>query len=203
MAFPEHELVSAEKFLEWIGTQEGRFELVDGHIVRMMAGAKQSHNVVSANILATLLPQARRAGCRTTSSAPAVRTGPGSMRYPDVAVDCGPSDPDALESVQPTMVVEVASPGTSAIDATDKLDEYRALESILLILFVDPDVISVKLYRRVGPSTWHVEKYDDPDQTIDLSEIGGVLSLQDIYESLSPLPRPRLRLVGQHAAGGP
>ena len=101
------------------------------------------------------------------------------------------------------MVVEVASPGTSAIDATDKLDEYRALESILLILFVDPDVISVKLYRRVGPSTWHVEKYDDPDQTIDLSEIGGVLSLQDIYESLSPLPRPRLRLVGQHAAGGP
>lgn len=195
VAFPEHDLVSVGEFLEWMRAREGRFELVDGRIFRMMTGAKQSHNVVTANIVATLLPQARRCGCRTTSSDTAVRTGPGTIRYPDVVVDCGPSDPDALEASCPTLVVEVASPGTSAIDATDKLDEYRSHAEIRLILFVDPDVISVKLYRRDKDGGWDVEKYDDLDQTIALAEIGGSLAVGQIYETLEPQPRPRLRLV--------
>lgn len=195
MAFPDPELVSADDFLGWISTQQDRFELVDGHIVRLMAGAKQSHNVVAANILAALLPQARRGGCRTTASDTAVRTGPGSIRYPDVVVDCSASDPDAVEALRPTLVVEVASPGTSAMDATDKLDEYRAHGAVSLILLVDPDLVLAKLYRRDGGGHWQVEKYDGLDQAIDLPEIGSVLALGDIYASLAPGLRPRLRLV--------
>ncbi|NDW04931.1 Uma2 family endonuclease [Jiella sp. 40Bstr34] len=195
VAIPEHDLVSAGEFLRWVCAQDGRFELVDGRIFRMMTGAKQSHNVVTANIVATLLPQARRGGCRTTSSDTAVRTGPQTIRYPDVVVDCGPNDRDALEASRPTLVVEVASPGTSAIDATDKLDEYRSHAEIRLILFVDPDVISVKLYRRDKDGGWDVEKYDDLDQIVALAEIGGSLAVGQIYETLDPATRPRLRLV--------
>ncbi|MCE7027605.1 Uma2 family endonuclease [Jiella sp. CBK1P-4] len=178
-----------------MSTQQERFELVDGRIFRMMTGAKQSHNVVTANIVATLLPQARSGGCRTTSSDTAVRTGPATVRYPDVVVDCGPSDPDALEASPPTLVVEVASPETSAIDATDKLDEYRAHGDLRLILFVDPDVMSVKLYRRGGDGRWDVERYGDRAMVVGLPEIGASLALGDIYATLDPSPRPRLRLV--------
>ncbi|MBO0904100.1 Uma2 family endonuclease [Jiella sonneratiae] len=195
MAVPEHDFLSAGEFLQWMSTQQERFELVDGRIFRMMTGAKQSRNVVTANIVATLLPQARAGGCRTTSSDTAVRTGPGTVRYPDVVVDCGPRDPDALEASRPTLVVEVASPGTSAIDATDKLDEYRAHGDIRLILFVDPDVISVKLYRRGPDGGWDVERYADLDMVVELPEIGGPLALGDIYAALDPSPRPRLRLL--------
>ena len=46
------------------------------------------------------------------------------------------------------MVVEVSSPRTSSIDVTDKLDEYRAHAGLRLIVFVDPDVVAVKVYRR-------------------------------------------------------
>ncbi|WP_152046935.1 Uma2 family endonuclease [Aureimonas psammosilenae] len=195
MAFPEYEAVSTDDFLRWIGTQSDRFELVDGRIIRMMAGAKQSHNVVTANLVATLLPQARKGGCRTTSSDTAVRIGQNTVRYPDVVVDCGPSDPNALDASRPTTVVEVSSPGTSAIDATDKLDEYQAHGGISLIMFVDPDVISAKLYRRDERGMWQVEKYDDLDEIIELPEIGATLPLSEIYASLYPAPRPRLRLV--------
>ncbi len=201
VAFPEQELVSAEQFLRWIRAEEDRFELVDGRIVRMMTGAKQSHNVVTANIVAALLPQARPGGCRTTANDTAVRTGPGSVRYPDVVVDCGPSDPDALEASSPTLVVEVASPGTSAIDATDKLDEYQGHGDVRLILFVDPDRVSVKLYRRGEGGRWEIEKYDDLAQGIALPEIGGSRALGDIYAALDPAPPPRLRLVDVSGTG--
>lgn len=201
MTFQKHERISAAAFLDWAIAQEERFELVDGRIVRMMTGAKQSHNVASANIAAALLPQARRSGCRTTASNTAVRTGLGGVRYPDVVVDCGPKERDALEASRPVLVVEVASPGTTAIDATDKLDEYRAQGDIRLILFVDPDVVSAKLYRRDADGIWQVEKYDSLDQSIELPEIASSLDLDDVYATLDPEARPRLRLVEEPGQG--
>lgn len=195
MASPEKELVSADAFLAWAATQKERFELVDGRVVRMMTGAKQSHNVVTANIVAALLPQTRRGGCRTTASDTAVRTSAVGIRYPDVVVDCGPGDPDAIEASCPAMVVEVASPGTSAIDATDKLDEYQSHPDVRLILFVDPDVLSLKLYRRDFEGKWRVEKYGGLDEAIPLPEIGGSLAVADVYAALDPARGPPLRLV--------
>lgn len=70
-----HELMSAEEFLVWVEAQDARHELVRGVPIRLMAGANQGHNVVASNILVALVPQAKRHGCRTTSSDTAVRTG--------------------------------------------------------------------------------------------------------------------------------
>jgi Uma2 family endonuclease len=197
VTFPTPERMSAAAFLDWALAQEGRFELVDGRVVRMMTGAKQSHNVVTINLAAALLPQTRRGGCRTTANDTAVRTGPSGIRYPDVVVDCGPKERDALEASRPVLVVEVASPGTTAIDATDKLDEYRAHSDIRLILFVDPDVVAVKLYRRDGHGQWQAETYEALEDVVPLPEIGATLPLGEIYATLDPAPRPRLRVVGE------
>lgn len=196
MAVPEHERVSADDFLRWVVTQSERFELVDGRIVRMMAGTRQNHAVVASNILVALAPQAKRGGCRTTASDVAVRTSLGGIRYPDVVVDCGPPDPAALAAVRPVLVVEVSSPGTTTIDATDKLDEYRAHADIRVIALVEPDIVSLKLYRRDPEGEWRVERYDDLSDIIELPEIGASLSLVDLYDTLHPTVRPKFQLVG-------
>ncbi len=107
MRLPEHGSMSADAFLHWIEGQAERHELVDGTAVRMMAGAKQSHNVVTSNILVAMAPSAKFKGCRTTSSDTAVRTGPQGVRYPDIVVDCAPPDPSAREAARPVAVVEV------------------------------------------------------------------------------------------------
>ena len=195
MGDPKHGLMSADEFLVWIETQTERHELVNGVPIRMMAGAKQGHNVVTSNILVALVPQAKRKGCRTTSSDTAVRTGRDGIRYPDVVVDCGPPDPSAREATKPTMVVEVSSPRTSSIDVTDKLDEYRAHAGLRLIVLVDPDVVAVKVYRRHDAKAWNIERYVDLRQSIDLAEIGASLSLQNIYDTLSPQQGPPLRVI--------
>jgi Uma2 family endonuclease len=195
MAIPEQGYMSADTFLDWIGRQVERHELVGGVPVRLMAGAKQSHNVATSNILVALAPAAKGHGCRTTASDTAVRTGPDGVRYPDVVVDCGPADPSARQAVRPTLVVEVSSPGTLAIDLTDKLDEYKACPDIRAIMLVEPDVVSIKLYRRDADGGWSAERYDDLGATVPLPEIGASLPLRDVYDTLEPKARPRLHVV--------
>jgi Uma2 family endonuclease len=195
MGSPDIELMSADAFLEWVDSQNERHELVNGVCIRMMAGANQSHALVTSNILVSLAQQARRQGCRTTSADTAVRTRPNGIRYPDLVVDCGPYDPTSREATRPLLVVEVLSPSTSSFDITDKLDEYRGLESLRLIVFVDPDVVAVKVYRRSAGSDWQVERYDDLAQSINLDEVAAQLALADIYAAVSPRPRPPLRVV--------
>lgn len=195
MGAPEHELMSAERFLVWIESQDERYELADGIVVRMMTGAKQSHNVVTTNIVVALTSDAKRRGCRTTAGDTAVRTGPGSIRYPDVVVDCGPPDADAREASQPTIVVEVSSPRTLTTDLTDKLEEYQARGDIRVIMLVEPDVVSAKVYRRDANGQWRIERYDDLARMIELPEINGRLPLSEVYDTLTPARRPDLRVI--------
>lgn len=195
MAIPEHERMASDVFLDWIEKQSEKYELVDGAPVRMMAGARQSHNVVTTNIVLALAPSAKGNGCRTTSSDTAVVTGSFGVRYPDVVVDCGPPDASAKAAVCPRVVVDVSSPGTLAVDLTDKLDEYQAHDDIQVIMFVEPDVVSVKVYRRDAHGLWAVEKYDGVEQAVELPEVGARVSMQEIYDTLSPGMRPRLNAV--------
>ena len=73
----------------------------------------------------------------------------------------------------------------------DKIDEYRAHADIQVIMLVEPDVISVKVYRRDVHALWNVEKYDSLDQSVDLPEVGAFVGLRDVYDTLEPKSRPR------------
>lgn len=201
MGIPERGKMSADEFLDWNEKQAERHELVDGIPLRMMTGARQSHNVATSNIVVALAPSAKAKGCRTTFSDTAVRTGKHAVRYPDIVVDCGPPDPTAKEAIRQTIVVEVSSPGTLAVDLTDKLDEYRGHGDIRVIILVEPDVLSVKVYWRDADAAWIVERYDDPGQVVPLPEAGSTLSLGDIYDTLEPKARPRLQVVRESNDG--
>ncbi|WP_157928936.1 Uma2 family endonuclease [Pararhizobium haloflavum] len=103
----------------------------------------------------------------------------------------------ARAAVLPAIVVEVSSPGTLAVDVTDKLDEYQRHGDIRIIMLVEPDVLSVKVYRRGPEGRWDVEKYDALDQLVALPEIGTTIALAVIYDTLEPAPRPSLRVVDE------
>ena len=197
MLAPRPDPMSIEAFLDWVERQDNRHELVDGLPVRMMAGAKQSHNVVVGNLADAMRMAAKAAGCRTTSSDTAVVTDVGGVRYPDIVVDCGAPDPDARAAASPVILVEVLSPSTSQIDFSDKLDAYFRHPNVEMILLVDPDVVSVKAYRRAADRSWETERYDDLGQRIVLPVIDASVSLATIYDTLSPKARPPIVVVGQ------
>lgn len=187
MGLPKYDPMTDEEFMDWVADQNGRYEFVSGCPLELVAGAKQDHAVVASNILTSLAPSAKTHGCRATGSDTYVLAG-GNRRLPDVVVDCGPKDSNATHATGPTVVVEVLSDRTNAIDHTDKLDDYQSHPDIRVVLLVDPSHVSVKAYRRVG-AAWVPERYEDLAYIIPLPEISASLALVDIYDTLDPKPR--------------
>lgn len=91
---------------------------------------------------------------------------------------------DSYEAQEPRLAVEIASPSTSAVDRTRKLEEYKrhpTLEYILLVETLSPQVL---LYRRID-GEWSIESYEGLDASIESPTIGVHLPLFDINERLT------------------
>lgn len=178
---PAYRRLSVAEFME-MSFGDSRAELVDG-LVYMMTGGTEAHSRVATNIAVSLGGQLRGSGCRTYNSDLAVRTGEASVRYPDLSVYCRDSasiDPHAKLIGDPVVIVEVLSPSTAALDQRDKLMEYRALDGVRVLLFVDPETERVRVVRRTAPDGWTdnlLFKGDD----IPLPEVGAILIAADIF----------------------
>ena len=173
-------LWTAEQFLDWVVEQEGRYELIDGHVVQMMAGAKKRHNIVAGNVARSLAEQLADGPCIPFQSDMAVAVSSDRVRYPDVVVDCDNADEDVTRAQEPVVVVEVLSDRTRHLDMLDKLEEYHAVPSIRHILIVETRHVSVELHTREGEG-WTRRRVDDPDGALDLLALGVRLALADIY----------------------
>ncbi len=107
-----------------------------------------------------------------------------SLRYPDVAVYCGRGGPenDKLKAFDdPTLVVEVMSPSTRTRDIEVKLPEYRTVQSLQAILYVDPEDETVHLEVRNEAGEWAVVP-NSPDGRVDLPMLNITLSRDEIFD---------------------
>lgn len=186
--------LTVDAFFEAISGADGRYELING-VAYAMAGAKEGHNVICSNVLVAIAPGGKKMGCRTTSSDTAVQTGPDTVRYPDVVVDCGPPAPSVKTASKPTLIVEVTSPGTPFVDYGDKLREYQRLESVDTVMQIESEFVLVKVHRRQSDGTWTDETIEDFGVAITIPSIGASITLDEVYDTLDLRPRPRLVVV--------
>ncbi len=187
MAEPARRLMTPEEFFAWQLHQEERYELVDGLPIlrhRMMTGSSMQHDRATVNIIISLGNQLRGSGCRPMTADIAIRTSLRGLRRPDVTVECAELVRDTYEAREPRLVVEVASPSTSAVDRTRKLEEYKRHPTLRCILLVETVLPQVLLYRR-SDDDWAVEAFDGLEAIIDLPEIAARLTLADIYDGLT------------------
>jgi Uma2 family endonuclease len=147
------EPMSVEAFLDWLGTQDARFELVDGRLTAM-AGGTVRHADVALNIIGALRRKLRGTDCRAYGSDVAVRTGPDRVRFPHAHVHCGPIDPSARVLDQPRVVFEVLSPSTERVDRFGKKFEYTALPSVDTYVVVHPELGRLDVYERTEADQW-------------------------------------------------
>ena len=183
--------LTAEEFLAWDLENEGKHELVDGLVVRMMSGAKDVHDVITVNVISELRQRLRGGDCRPFTDDKAVRTAINRVRRPDVTIDCGPRDRNDLEAASPCVVFEVLSPSTRVIDMMGKLDEYRHVDTIEHVVLIDPDRCDVQVWSREG-SNWTSERLRDLEATLRLQAVDADLPLAAIYEDVTFPPDDRL-----------
>jgi Uma2 family endonuclease len=113
----------------------------------------------------------------------------GDYTYPDQVVVCG--EPEFLPGVKPdtllnpTVIIEVLSPTTSALDRGAKFDSYRTLASLQDYVLVAQDKCLVVHYTREADGAWRMTEAHDLAATIPLTAIACSLPLSEVYAKVS------------------
>jgi Uma2 family endonuclease len=184
-------LLSETEYLEIERKAEYKSEYFRGEMFAM-AGAKEAHNLLVANLVAVLHQQFRTRPCRVYPSDMRVRVAEsGLYTYPDAIAVCG--DPRFLDEqhdtlLNPNLVVEVLSPSTEAYDRGRKFEHYRTIESLNEYLMISPDRIQVDLYSRQSDGRWLLTSASNSQDTLDLQSVGCRVALSDLYEKVEFAP---------------
>ena len=161
--------MTLDEFLAWEHGQELRYEF-DGAGPVAMAGGTYNHDRIATNLAATLVNRLRGSPCRPSGPNMKVRTGTGTLRYPDAFVVCRPVPPRELIIDDPVVVFEVVSDETSRTDRIVKMREYQATPSIQRYIILEQNTIGALALARKDQS-WIAEALDE-NEILRLPEAG-------------------------------
>ena len=140
MAVPE------EVFLDWIETQEAKFEY-DRGTIGMMVKVTRNHAKLGARFVFLLSSELNGEYYDILAEAFGVHTGR-SFRFPDVLVQTAERNGRALKSAEPLVIVEVLSPSSVYSDHVVKRDEYLALPTLQAYVVADANAPKLTLWQR-------------------------------------------------------
>jgi Uma2 family endonuclease len=150
-ARPKHRM-TADEFLVWGESVDGRHELFQGEVVAMAPEPVRHAKVkfAVARELSAALDRVRLE-CEVLPDGVGVRIDDGTVFEPDAQLYCGPRlEGDALEVPHPLIVVEVLSPSTGRFDSGTKLIAYFRVPSVVHYLIIDPLTRVLVHHRRDG-----------------------------------------------------
>ena len=83
----------------------------------------------------------------------------------------------------PYIIVEVLSPATKAFDLSEKLPEYKLVESLQQVIYVNPQKVSVSTFiRSKNPNAWINQDFYSLEDSILVEGVSILLS--DIYRKI-------------------
>jgi Uma2 family endonuclease len=158
MSLPAHRSrYTFDEYLTLEASSNVKHEYLDGQIYAM-AGGTPDHAALAAAVIGLLFPQLRDGLCRALDSDLRVRVpATGLAAYPDVTVICGPreldtDDPHAVTN--PTLIVEVLSPGTEEYDRGDKFEHYKRLPALQQYVLVSHREATIEVWSRDTKGGW-------------------------------------------------
>ena len=186
----------AQAYLAWEAVQSTKHEYHDGEVFAM-AGASDAHVTVAGNVYMALRNHLRGSPCSVFISDMKLRVEEdNAFFYPDVFVTCAESDRGQSHSKSaPVLVVEVLSPATSAYDRGAKFAAYRKLPTLREYALIDPERLSLDLFRREGDSKRWVLHPIEAGGHVEWASVGLQVPLEALYEDVpmtttGPQPHP-------------
>lgn len=175
-----------EEYLSYEQAALTKHEYVDGQIYAM-AGASQSHNLITGNLFFNLRKAKGKDECLLFASDMKLRIPHSrSYYYPDVMLLCQRSnEDDDYYKHQPCFIAEVLSKSTQSTDRREKLLNYQKISSLRYYLMVDSTRKQVDYLQRDDSDDWQratLEK--DETLVIQCKDYRATLSLASIYEDI-------------------
>lgn len=162
MGFAEQKVhMSFEGFLDWVQTQEGRFEFIAGEVFAMTGGTR-AHSTAATHLTIALGVHLKSSHCRVYNSDMGVRVvAVDALYFPDVSVSCEQGSGSDLYLSEPNVIVEVLSPSTERFDRGRKFHDYWKIPSLREYVLIDTDGQFVDLYQRTAAADWTLHSFRD------------------------------------------
>jgi Uma2 family endonuclease len=177
-----------EEYLALERKAEYKSEYLNGEIFAM-SGASERHNLIVANVLASLHPQLRNRPCRVYPSDLRVKVEEtGLYTYPDISAICGKpqfEDSHVDTLLNPAVIIEVLSPSTEAYDRGLKFGAYRKLPSLREYVLISQEESHIELYVRQADNQWLLSEASQLQDAVPLASINCTLLLAEIYEKIT------------------
>ncbi|MFM8716153.1 MAG: Uma2 family endonuclease [Spartobacteria bacterium] len=160
-------------------------EFFDGEMFAMAVISKD-HSRITVNLTGGFHAALRGKDCEIFSSDLRVKVNAnGLYTYPDLTIVCGPADVEDEQAdvlLNPTLIIEILSPGTERYDRGKKFDLYRELESLKEYVLVSQDQYRVEQFLRGNGNEWGYRVAFNKDDIVEFLSVGCSIPLKDIYE---------------------
>lgn len=185
IANPSYNYISPEEYLELEETSSIKHEYRQGQVYAM-AGASNTHVIISGNVFAMLRNYLRGKGCQAyISDTKAHIEKMDIYYYPDVIVSCDSRDKAFNNFLRyPCLIIEVLSPTTEAFDRGDKFADYRNLTTLQEYVLVSQNKINVDVFRRNLEGQWVLYSYGK-EENLHLASVDFQCSINDVYEDVN------------------
>lgn len=168
--------MTEEAYLKMESVSEVRHEYYDGHAYAM-GGTNRNHNILSGNLAGEFRNHLKGSPCATFSADIKV-TFAKTYFYPDIIVDCTPSEGNGYFANTPLIIVEVLSKSTKKLDTTTKLIHYINIPGLKEYVLVEQESVCIQVLRK--SKHWLPEFFYLGDSII-FESIDLTLPVEDIY----------------------
>jgi Uma2 family endonuclease len=183
-AQPQPTLLSVEEYLQLEERSPVRHEYIHG-VLYAMSDTSERHNLISGNLLAAIHGHLRGKPCRVYRADFKVRLeiDHGDIfYYPDVMVACRREGVETHYLRYPTLIGEVLSPSTAAIDRREKLLNYTQIPTLEEYALVSQKDYEITLFRRA--ERWAPCQLTGPGAALELRSIEMTIPFTEIYDQV-------------------
>ena len=173
--------MSIEAFEAWAERQDGRYELVRGHPVRMNQ-TTWNHSKITTNLLGLFLQNIDPNKYHVAAGDFALQTGEDTLRLADILITPSNRSGKDRRTDEAVAIIEILSPSTTSEDFGPKQIEYLALTSLEAYLIVAQDKPCVWAWIK-GENGFpqKPEVIEAMDSTITIDALGFTLAMKDIF----------------------
>ncbi len=162
-------------------SQDVHYEYLEGEL-HMLAGGSPNHSIIAMNLAGILYSLLEDKPCIAYNSDMQLQLSEARYVYPDITITCDPRDqaPEDSRLHYPSVIIEVLSPSTEAVDRGKKLLYYQAHPTIQEYIMIDSQSILAEVYHR-EKSRWSFSRYRLQDE-IEVESLDIRFLVRDVYK---------------------
>jgi Uma2 family endonuclease len=182
--------LTIEEYLEYEKNSDVKHEYYQGEIFAM-SGAKVGHNKIVMNVTLALGVRLRGKSCSPFNSDQRIHIPQNTLfTYPDISIVCGEVktlNNDEFNVLNPSVIIEVLSPGTKNYDRGEKFKLYRDITTLKEYILIDSQFINIEAFRLNTIGHWELEEYKSVKNTLEIPSIDVSIPISEIYEASAAL----------------